>query len=88
MITIFTKDYCPYCMLAKELLGALGYEYTEVDLSDDHEKLMELVQIGGMRTLPQIFVGEITKENLIGGYSDIKKLNDEGTIEDIFGPIH
>ncbi len=88
MITIFTKDYCPYCMLAKELLWALWYEYTEVDLSDDHEKLMELVQIWGMRTLPQIFVWEITKENLIWWYSDIKKLNDEGTIEDIFGPIH
>jgi len=49
---------------------------------------MELVQIWGMRTLPQIFVWEITKENLIWWYSDIKKLNDEGTIEDIFGPIH
>lgn len=88
MITIFTKDYCPYCMLAKELLWALWYGYKEIDLSDDHEKLMELVQISGMRTLPQIFFWEITRENLLWWYSDIKKLNDEGTIEDKLGPIH
>ncbi len=82
MITIFTKDYCPYCMLAKELLWGLWYEYKEVDLSDDHEKLMELVQISAMRTLPQIFIWEITRENLLWGYTDIKKLNDEGRLEE------
>lgn len=82
MITIFTKDYCPYCILAKELLWALWYEYTEVDLSDDHEKLMELVQISAMRTLPQIFVWDIKRENLLGWYSDIKKLNDEWILEE------
>lgn len=82
MITIFTKDYCPYCILAKELLWALGYQYNEVDLSDDHEKLMELVQISAMRTLPQIFVWDIKRENLLGWYSDIKKLNDEWILEE------
>lgn len=82
MITIFTKDYCPYCILAKELIWALWYDYKEVDMSDEHEKLMELVQISGMRTLPQIFVWEIKKENLLGWYSDIKKLNDEWILEE------
>lgn len=82
MITIFTKDYCPYCILAKELIWALWYDYKEVDISDEHEKLMELVHISGMRTLPQIFVWEIKKENLLGWYSDIKKLNDEWILEE------
>lgn len=56
MITIYTKDYCPYCIKAKALLSSLGATYEEVDITHDQDTLMEIVKKSGMRTVPQIFV--------------------------------
>lgn len=80
MIKIITKDYCPYCQLAKELISSLWFEYEEIDVSNDSEKLVEVVSISWMRTVPQIFAWEIKTENLLWWYSDIKALNDEGKL--------
>jgi len=66
MITIFSKSYCPYCSAAKQFLDSIGKEYQDVDIENDREKMMEIVAISGMMTVPQIFDGDITKENLIG----------------------
>jgi glutaredoxin 3 len=71
MITIFSKAYCPYCSAAKQFLDSHDIAYQEVDLENDREKMMEIVAISGMMTVPQIFDGDITKENLIGGYDDM-----------------
>lgn len=80
MITIITKDYCPYCTMAKNLISGLWFEYTEVDITDDSQKLREIVQISRMMTVPQIFVWEIKLENLLWWYSDIAKLNENGQL--------
>lgn len=77
MIYIFTKDYCPYCDMAKELLSLIGQTFQEIDVSEDIQKLQEISLISGMRTVPQIYVNEISKENCLWGYSDIKKMYDE-----------
>lgn len=55
-ITIYTKDYCPYCVKAKSLLSSLGANYEEVDITNSPDTIMELVKKSGMRTVPQIFV--------------------------------
>jgi glutaredoxin 3 len=77
MITIFTKDYCPYCSAAKELIKNLGFEYQEIDVTNDTDKFIEIRNLSGMMTVPQIFAWPLSKENSLGGYSDIKKLHDE-----------
>jgi len=56
MITVYTKDYCPYCVQAKNLLSSLGVTFTEVDLTDDPDRFIEIAQKSRMRTVPQIFV--------------------------------
>lgn len=76
MVTIYSKDYCPYCTQAKSLLDSLKVEYEDIDVTNDHDKLMEISQKSGMMTVPQIFVGD----KLIGGYSDMAKLHEEGKL--------
>jgi len=66
MITVFSKEYCPYCSATKQFLDSHDIEYQVVDLENDREKMMEIVQISGLMTVPQIFDGDITRENLIG----------------------
>lgn len=80
MITIYSKDYCPYCSAAKELISSLWFEYTEIDITDDPETFVKLRNASGMMTVPQIFVWDIARENCLWGYSDIKKLHDEGKL--------
>lgn len=81
MITIYSKDSCTYCYKAKEFLTSLGIAYTEIDLTDKQDEIMSLSQMSGFRTLPQIFIWEVKKEHLIGGYSDLLKLHESGELE-------
>lgn len=81
MITVYTKDYCPYCVLAKNLLNNLGTEYQEIDVTNSPEILQEIMKKSHMRTVPQIFVDD----NCLGGYSDINTLHKEWKLEELLG---
>lgn len=68
--TVWSKDQCPYCVMAKDLLRTQGMEYEERNISQGtwtREQLMEAVP--GARTLPQIFIDD----QLIGSYDQLKK---------------
>lgn len=80
-ITIYTKDYCPYCVKAKSLLSSLGANYEEVDITNSPDTIMELVKKSGMRTVPQIFVWD----ECLGGYDSIAKLHEEGKLLEKIG---
>jgi len=56
----------------------MDIEYKEINVSENREKLMEAVSISGMMTVPQIFVGEPSKETLIGWYDDMMALHEAG----------
>jgi glutaredoxin 3 len=76
MITLYTKDYCPYCVKAKNLLNSLGAVYEEVDITDTPEVIMDLAKKSGMRTVPQIFVDDIC----LGGFDNINALHMKGEL--------
>lgn len=80
MFTIYSKTYCPYCSSAKSFLQEQWKEYTEINLDEDPDKMREVVQISGMMTVPQIFKGEVKKENFIGGYSEMMDLYTKGKL--------
>lgn len=79
MIKIYTKDNCPYCDMAKMLLTHKGINFTEEALGSDADKIIALAQKTGMRTLPQIFI----HDELIGGYDDLKSMDDSGKLDEI-----
>ena len=81
MLTVYTKDYCPYCVKAKTLLSSLGATFEEVDITNSPDTIMELVKKSGMRTVPQIFVGD----ECLGGYDSIAKLHADGKLLEKLG---
>jgi len=83
MITIVTSSTCPYCAAAKTLLKSLWFEYEEKLVELWSPELMEIVRATWLMTVPQIFTWEISKENLLWGFSDIDKLNSEWKLVDI-----
>lgn len=71
MIIIVTKSSCPFCRAALQFLDSLDLEYSEIEISRDPDVYQKYKDISGMRTVPQIFDWEATRENLIWGYDDM-----------------
>ena len=79
MVVIYTKDYCPYCKQAKNLLIEIDVKFEEHDITNDPEAFQKLAAKSGLMTVPQIF----SNDKLLGGYDDIAKLHSEGKLEDL-----
>jgi len=80
-ITIYTKDYCPYCARAKALLGAKGASFTEIDVTHDAELQAEMTDRSRRRTVPQIFIDG----RHIGGSDDLAALEAAGELDPLLG---
>lgn len=67
-ITVYHKDYCPYCKAAKKLLAAQGLSFDEIEVTNNPAEFANMAKRSGRRTVPQIFVGDIH----IGGFDDLQ----------------
>ena len=75
-IKVYTKDFCPYCVKAKDLLKKKNLEFEEINLEGKFDEINALKEKTGMRTLPQIFIDE----KLVGGFSELQKLDLDGKL--------
>lgn len=77
-IVIYTKDYCPYCHAAKDLLKSKGAAFTEIDILKHQERRSEMVEkAGGRTTVPQIFIAG----RHVGGCDDLHALDAAGGLD-------
>lgn len=78
MITMYTKNNCGYCQMAKGLLNNRDMEYTEINVEESREA-MEFLQHQGHRTMPQFYQdGELFVE---GGFQGLKDHLDKENID-------
>jgi glutaredoxin 3 len=76
-VKIYTTNYCGYCAAAKDFLREKGLSFEEIDVTGDDELRARLVEMSsGMRTVPQIFIGN----KHIGGYTDLRRLDADGSL--------
>lgn len=68
-ITVFHKDYCPYCRNARKTLEAYGLQYQAIEVTNNPVEFSNMVARSGRRTVPQIFFGDTH----IGGYEDLRQ---------------
>jgi hypothetical protein len=74
MLTVYSKNYCPFCDKAKYLLENKNIAYKEVRIDEDQDAREWLIA-QGHRTAPQIYKGdELFVE---GGYQGLARLSDE-----------
>lgn len=78
-IIIYTTHYCPYCVHAKQLLERKNLSYDEINVEDNDALRQEMMDKSQRRTVPQIFINE----RHIGGYDDLKALDDTGELDKI-----
>ena len=55
-VKIYTTSTCVYCRGAKEYFKEKGIQYEEVNLSENPDRVQELVQISGQMGVPVILI--------------------------------
>ena len=77
-VTIYTRQFCGFCVAAKRLLDEKGVNYDEIDASGDPSRRQEMIQrSNGGSTFPQIFVGDTH----VGGCDDLFALERSGKLD-------
>jgi glutaredoxin 3 len=77
-IQMYTTRWCAYCVRAKALLDAKGFEFDEIPVDDDPTFRQKLHELTGGWTVPQILIDGTP----IGGYTELWRLDREGHLDD------
>jgi glutaredoxin 3 len=68
---VYTKNFCPYCDMAKQLLEEKGIAFTEININNaanPADVLSSIQKITNRKTFPQIVLQGL----YIGGYTDLR----------------
>ena len=77
-ITMYTTQWCGYCVRAKALLDGRKLEYDEILLDEDPNFRQKLHDLTGGWTVPQILIdGEP-----IGGFTELWRLDKSGALQE------
>ena len=77
-VEIYTTDFCPFCVRAKNLLTKKGVAFEEIPVDGDPARRREMTErSGGGRTVPQIFIDNKS----IGGSDDLAALEMAGELD-------
>ncbi|TYL49362.1 glutaredoxin 3 [Marinomonas sp. IMCC 4694] len=66
-VTIYSSDYCPFCVRAKQLLTSKNVAFNEIRVDGERQLRQEMMEKSGRHTVPQIWIGE----KHIGGCDDL-----------------
>lgn len=74
MLTVYSKNNCPFCVQAKNLLKLKNIAFEEINIEQD-PTARQFVLEQGHRTVPQIYKdGKLFVE---GGFQGLSKLTEE-----------
>ena len=68
MITVYSKNNCPFCDRAKALLESKGIPYEERKIGDGYTKEELLEAVPTARSVPQIFLDN----EYVGGFNELR----------------
>ena len=72
-VEIYSKSHCPFCEKAKHWFDSHGYEYTEIKMDNEEERLAFYQRVPNAKSVPQIFIDD----KLIGSYDEFMKVADK-----------
>lgn len=79
-VIVYSKETCPYCVMAKKLLAQKGVsDITEIRIDLNPEERDKMIEKTGRMTVPQIFIGDVH----VGGFDDLSALNRAGKLDDL-----
>ncbi len=78
-VLIYSKNNCPFCVRAKNLLTQKGVAFEEINLEGKYDELDALKKKTGHMTVPIIFINE----KLIGGFSELSALESQNQLDSL-----
>ena len=67
--TVWSKEQCAYCEMAKQLLTSKGIEFEEKKIGSGYTKEDLLEAVPTARSVPQVFLDD----ELIGGFPELQQ---------------
>lgn len=76
-VTIYSSDFCPYCMRAKALLRKKEVAFNDIVVDGRADLRAEMASLAGSNSVPQIWInGEH-----VGGCDDLYALERAGELD-------
>ena len=66
-VTIYSSDYCPFCIRAKQLLTMKGVAFEELCVDGNRQLRQTMMEKSGRHTVPQIWINDVH----VGGCDDL-----------------
>lgn len=76
-VIVYSSDYCPYCVRAKQLLVNKGVAFKEIKVDGKPQIRAAMSQKAGRTSVPQIWIGD----RHIGGCDDLYALERAGKLD-------
>mgnify|MGYP003109394902 FL=1 len=77
-VVIYSSNYCPFCMRAKQLLVSKGVQFREICVDGQPAVRAEMTRLAGGRTsVPQIWIGNTH----VGGCDDLVAAQRSGQLD-------
>ena len=76
-VTIYSSNWCGYCLMAKRLLKSKGVDFEERPVDGDPSVRAEMVERAGRTSVPQIFIDR----QHVGGCDDLYALDRSGELD-------
>ena len=76
-VIVYSSDYCPYCMRAKQLLANKGVAFEEIKVDGKPQVRAAMSQKAGRTSVPQIWIGDTH----VGGSDDLHALERAGRLD-------
>ncbi|WP_438281759.1 glutaredoxin 3 [Pseudomonas alabamensis] len=76
-VLIYSSDYCPYCIRAKQLLTRKGVAFKEIRVDGKPQLRAEMSQKAGRTSVPQIWIGDTH----VGGCDELHALERAGRLD-------
>jgi glutaredoxin len=77
-VEIYTFEWCPWCIKAKEFFDKNNIKYINYDASKPSVK-RDMIKMSGRKTVPQIFIND----KHLGGYDDLVLFVENGGLKRI-----
>jgi thioredoxin reductase (NADPH) len=80
-VLMYTRDECAFCDRAKALLGSKGVVWEEINVDRHPERLPEMIERSGRKTVPQIWIDGLH----VGGFDELAALEAQGRLDALLG---
>ncbi|XXF08273.1 glutaredoxin 3 [Pseudomonas sp. D2-3] len=76
-VVIYSSDWCPYCIRAKQLLNSKSVSFDEIRVDGKPDVRAEMTRRAGRTSVPQIWIGDTH----VGGCDDLFALERAGKLD-------